>query len=70
MPFGVFFNKFRKNMLEFVCRVYNINKGHNKELLERCKWQKVRPRGMPIGMKGEKLQMFIEEKLEEQDVMG
>ena len=25
-------------MLELVCRVYNINKGHNKELLERCKW--------------------------------
>ncbi len=25
-------------MLELVCRVYNINKGKNKELLERCKW--------------------------------
>ena len=25
-------------MLELVCRVYNINKGHNKELRERCKW--------------------------------
>ena len=27
-----------KNMLELVCKVYNINKGKNKELLERCKW--------------------------------
>ena len=25
-------------MLELVCRVYNINKGKNKELLEHCKW--------------------------------
>lgn len=27
-----------KCMLELVCKVYNINKGKNKELLERCKW--------------------------------
>jgi len=27
-----------KSMLELVCKVYNINKGKNKELLERCKW--------------------------------
>ncbi len=27
-----------KSMLELVCRVYNINKGKNKELLEQCKW--------------------------------
>ena len=25
-------------MLELVCKVYNINKGKNKELLEHCKW--------------------------------
>ena len=25
-------------MLELVCRVYNINKGKNKSLLEHCKW--------------------------------
>ena len=27
-----------KSMLELVCRVYNINAGKNKELLERCSW--------------------------------
>lgn len=27
-----------KDMLELVCRVYNINEGHNKELLGKCKW--------------------------------
>ena len=27
-----------KDMLELVCRVYNINEGHNKELLDKCKW--------------------------------
>lgn len=27
-----------KDMLELVCRVYNINEGHNKELLSRCIW--------------------------------
>ena len=31
-------NKDEKSMLELVCRVYNINKGKNKELLEHCKW--------------------------------
>ena len=27
-----------KDMLELVCKVYNINEGHNKELLDKCKW--------------------------------
>ena len=27
-----------KNMLELVCKVYNINAGKNKELLRKCKW--------------------------------
>ena len=31
-------DKEEKSMLELVCRVYNINKGKNKELLEHCKW--------------------------------
>ena len=31
-------NKDEKSMLELVCRVYNINKGKNRELLEHCKW--------------------------------
>ena len=33
-----FLNKNEKNMLELVCKVYNINEGKNKELLEQCKW--------------------------------
>ena len=28
----------KKIMLELVCKVYNINVGNNKILLERCKW--------------------------------
>ena len=27
-----------KSMLELVCKVYNINAGKNKKLLERCRW--------------------------------
>ena len=31
-------DKEEKSMLELICKVYNINKGKNKELLEHCKW--------------------------------
>ena len=27
-----------KDMLELVCKVYNINEGRNKKLLSKCKW--------------------------------
>ena len=31
-------DKDENSMLELVCRVYNINKGKDKSLLEQCKW--------------------------------
>lgn len=30
--------KDEKTMLELTCKVYNINAGRNKELLDKCKW--------------------------------
>ena len=34
----IFCNDNKKIMLELVCKVYNINKGNNKSLLDSCRW--------------------------------